>query len=270
MLVHVLALEFKMCWPWNSRCAGPHITDPPRFYLPGFRGTDAVLWHANVCAFAIAVAASPSVFLESADASACSLKAALIFSCTMGVSRPQATQAGPAQSLANDLQYVREDQQHAASSTQQSSYVPPHLQATQTFFDPEPAPAAAAAPAPVAQGYTVGAINTTQPLYCPAQQVIHHTCSASYCQFQVDQHMCTVWNKCKTYFASLSHNIQVHPVFLGATVGHYPILLHCGACNYQGMTAVRQVISHLWFWCLMQQDHQHALVPFEETHLMHQ
>ncbi|KAL0030566.1 hypothetical protein WJX79_004975 [Trebouxia sp. C0005] len=33
---------------------------------------------------------------------------------------------------------------------------------------------------------------------------------------------------------------QVHPVFLGATVGHYPILLHCGACNYQGMTAVRQ------------------------------
>ncbi|KAL0043241.1 hypothetical protein WJX82_007692 [Trebouxia sp. C0006] len=122
----------------------------------------------------------------------------------MGVSRPQATQAGPAQSLANDLQYVRKDQQHAASSTQQSSYVPPHpqVQATQTFFDPEPAPAAAAAPALVAQGYTVGAINTTQPLYCPAQ--------------------------------------QVHPVFLGATVGHHPLLLHCGACNYQGMTAVRQ------------------------------
>ncbi|KAL0017936.1 hypothetical protein WJX77_000910 [Trebouxia sp. C0004] len=122
----------------------------------------------------------------------------------MGVSRPQATQAGPAQWLANDLQHVRGDQQHAASSIQQSSYVPPHphIQATQTFFDPEPAPAAAAAPAPVTQGYTVGAINTTQPLLCPAQ--------------------------------------QVHPVFLGATVGRYPILLHCGACNYQGMTAVRR------------------------------
>lgn len=94
----------------------------------------------------------------------------------MGVSRPQATQAGPARSLADDLQQVRGDQQHVASSTQQSSYVPPHpsIQATQTFFDPEPAPAAAAAPAPVAQGYTVGAINTTQPLYCPAQQVISH------------------------------------------------------------------------------------------------
>ena len=109
----------------------------------------------------------------------------------MGVSRPQATQAGPAQSLANDLQYVRKDQQHAASSTQQSSDVPPHphVQATQMFFDPEPAPAAAAAPALVAQGYTVGAINTTQPLYCPAQQVIRHSCIAPHCQVQVDQHM---------------------------------------------------------------------------------
>lgn len=109
----------------------------------------------------------------------------------MGVSRLQATQAGPAQAMASDLQYVRKDQQQAASSTQQSSYVPPHshVQATQTFFEPEAAPAAAAAPAPVAQGYTVGAINTTQPLYCPAQQVIRHSCSASYCQFQVDQYM---------------------------------------------------------------------------------
>ena len=109
----------------------------------------------------------------------------------MGVSRPQATQAGPAQSLADDLQQVRGDQQHVPSSTQQSSYVPPHpsIQATQTFFDPEPAPAAAAAPEPVAQGYTVGAINTTRPLYCPAQQVTSHNCRASYCQFQADQHM---------------------------------------------------------------------------------
>ncbi len=129
-------------------------------------------------AYATAVVASPSLFLETrAEASACSLEVALVTSCTMGVSRPQ---AGPAQSLADDLQQVRGDQQHAASSTKQSSYVPPHpyVQATQTFFDQEPAPAAAAAPAPVVQGYTVGAINTTQPLYCPAQQVIRHSCSA--------------------------------------------------------------------------------------------
>jgi len=77
------------------------------------------------------------------------------------------------------------------------------------------------------------------------------------------------WEKCKTCFASLSHKIQVHPVFLGATVGYYPILLHCGACNYQGMTAVRRVDFHLWSWCLMQQDHQHTLVPIDDMCLLH-
>ena len=188
-----------MCWPYSSRHFGvillllgktqnaQHCTlHPPRICLPGFRDTDGKISYENFCAFATAVVASPSLFLLTrVDAFASSLKVALIICCAMGGSRPQATQAGPAQALASDLQYVRKDQQQAASSTQQSSYVPPHphVQATQTFFDPEPAPAAAAAPAPVAQGYSVGAINTTQPLYCPAPQVIRHSCSASYCQF---------------------------------------------------------------------------------------
>lgn len=126
------------------------------------------------------------VFETSADPLPVVFEFALVFSCTMGVSRPQATQASPAHTLTDDLQRVRGDQQHAALSTQQISDVPPypHVQATQTFFDPKPAPAAAAAPAPVAQGYTVGAINTTQPMYCPGQQVTCHSCSASCCQFQ--------------------------------------------------------------------------------------
>lgn len=93
---------------------------------------------------------------------------------TMDASRPQATQAGPDQSGATCSQHFRESLQPAESSTQHSSHVSanPTVQATQTFFYPAPAPAAAAAPAPVVQGFTVGAINTTQPLYCPAQQVI--------------------------------------------------------------------------------------------------
>ena len=96
----------------------------------------------------------------------------------MGASLPQVTEAGPVHAQANDLTQVRRDPQTAVSSAtqpaQQSSYVPPHpnIQATQTFFDPAPAPATAGPPAPVAQGYSVGSINTTQPLYCPAEQVI--------------------------------------------------------------------------------------------------
>lgn len=28
------------------------------------------------------------------------------------------------------------------------------------------------------------------------------------------------------------------PVFLGATVGHEPIAMHCGQCDYEGQSAV--------------------------------
>ena len=67
---------------------------------------------------------------------------------------------------------------YPSQTAQHSSYVPahPNIQATQTFFDSAPA---ASPPAPVAQGYSVGAINTTQPLYCPLQQVIYVFCSTS-------------------------------------------------------------------------------------------
>ena len=60
----------------------------------------------------------------------------------------------------------------SSQRAQQSSYVPPHpnIQATQAFFDS--APTTEPPPASVAQGYSVGPINTTQPLYCPAQQVM--------------------------------------------------------------------------------------------------
>lgn len=93
----------------------------------------------------------------------------------MGATTEQQARAGSAQPNERDSLQVRGDSQHTASSMQsgQSSYVPPHpnIQATQTFFDAPPAPAAAGAVAPAVQGYSVGAINTTQPLYCPAQQV---------------------------------------------------------------------------------------------------
>ena len=47
----------------------------------------------------------------------------------------------------------------------------PGVQATQTHYGPAPSPPVAAAPAPVAQGYSMGPVNTAQPLYSPAQQV---------------------------------------------------------------------------------------------------
>ncbi|CAL8470998.1 g10540 [Coccomyxa elongata] len=55
-------------------------------------------------------------------------------------------------------------------------------------------------PAPVAQGTSVGPMAPGAPLYCPPN--------------------------------------QDGPTFLGATVGHDPILIHCGTCGYQGMSHV--------------------------------
>ena len=58
----------------------------------------------------------------------------------------------------------------------------------------------AGAPAPVVQGAPhMGPMNTSAPLYCAPNQ---------------------------------------DPVFLGATVGHHPIPIHCGACGYQGLSHV--------------------------------
>ena len=93
----------------------------------------------------------------------------------MGAVTQQHARAEPALQNDQDSLQVRGSSQHTASSTQsgqQSSYVPPYpnIEATQTFFDSASAPAAAS-PEPVVQGYSVGAINTTRPLYCPAQQV---------------------------------------------------------------------------------------------------
>ena len=95
----------------------------------------------------------------------------------MGVQTPQATKASPEQAQTADLYQVRPDTQLAAlaAQTPQSPYAASshtNIQATQTFFEPASAPAAPGAPAPVVQGYSVGPINTTQPLYCPAQQVV--------------------------------------------------------------------------------------------------
>ena len=94
----------------------------------------------------------------------------------MGATSHQQVPIGPALQDDQDSQQVRGSSEQTAStaqSGQQSSFVPshPNLQATQTFFGSGPAPTAAASPAPAVQGCVVGAINTTQPLYCPAQQV---------------------------------------------------------------------------------------------------
>ena len=53
---------------------------------------------------------------------------------------------------------------------------------------------------PVVQGMQAGPMSTEQPLFCPAT--------------------------------------QDGPTFLGATVGHHPIPIHCGACGYQGLSHV--------------------------------
>ena len=94
----------------------------------------------------------------------------------MGVQNTHATKPSPEQAQPADLYQVRQDTQLAtpAAQTPQTAYAAPSpnsIQATQTFFEPAPAPAVPGAPAPVVQGYSVGPINTTQPLYCPAQQV---------------------------------------------------------------------------------------------------
>lgn len=90
----------------------------------------------------------------------------------MGAATQHQVPVGPASQHDQDSLQVGGTSQQTASHTQsgQPSYVPPHpnIQATQTFFDSEPA---SAPPAPAVQGYSVGAINTTQPLHCPAQQV---------------------------------------------------------------------------------------------------
>lgn len=54
-------------------------------------------------------------------------------------------------------------------------------------------------PVPVVQGTSVGPMSDA-PLYCPPT--------------------------------------QDGPVFLGATIGHDPIPIHCGACGYRGMSHV--------------------------------
>ena len=94
----------------------------------------------------------------------------------MGAPTQQQVPVGPASQNDQDSLQVRGSSQQMASSShfgQHASYVPPHpnIQATQTFFDAAPAPVAAPPPMPAVQGCSVGAINTTQPLYCPAQQV---------------------------------------------------------------------------------------------------
>ena len=59
----------------------------------------------------------------------------------------------------------------------------------------------AAMPAPIAQGSVMGPLSTAEPLYCPPD--------------------------------------QDGPTFLGATVGHQPIMIHCGTCGYQGWSHLR-------------------------------
>lgn len=46
-----------------------------------------------------------------------------------------------------------------------------NIQATQINYGPAPPQPTAAVPAPIAQGYSMGPINTAQPMHCPAQQV---------------------------------------------------------------------------------------------------
>ncbi|KAK9830673.1 hypothetical protein WJX74_001932 [Apatococcus lobatus] len=60
-----------------------------------------------------------------------------------------------------------------------------------------------AAPAPIADSNIVGPMSTAEPLYSPPD--------------------------------------QTGPTFLGATVGHQPIMIHCGTCGYQGWSHLRQV-----------------------------
>eukprot|EP00210_Caulerpa_lentillifera_P001276 g1232.t1 len=39
------------------------------------------------------------------------------------------------------------------------------------------------------------------------------------------------------------------PVFLGATVGHEPIFMHCGQCHYEGLSAISR--KRGWFNALL-------------------
>ena len=74
------------------------------------------------------------------------------------------------------------------------------LEATQTMYGPAE-PATPAIPAPAAMGQTfLGPINMAQELYSP---------------------------------------VGAGPVFLGATVGHEPVPLHCGQCGYRGPSVIR-------------------------------
>lgn len=50
-----------------------------------------------------------------------------------------------------------------------------NIEETQMHYGPAPPQPTAASPAPIAQGYSMGPINTTQPMYCPAQQVATET-----------------------------------------------------------------------------------------------
>ena len=56
-----------------------------------------------------------------------------------------------------------------------SNQPPTNIEATQTHYGPAPPQPTAASPAPIAQGYSMGPINTAQPMYCPAQQVASKT-----------------------------------------------------------------------------------------------
>ncbi|KAK9829819.1 hypothetical protein WJX72_008051 [[Myrmecia] bisecta] len=83
------------------------------------------------------------------------------------------------------------------------------------FFDSQrDRPAQVAQPAPVVEGQTVGPMSADAPLFYPAD--------------------------------------QEGPVFLGARIGHMPILLHCGTCGYQGYTECRSTrgMAH-GMWALM-------------------
>ena len=55
-------------------------------------------------------------------------------------------------------------------------------------------------PAPVVQGMQAGPVSTGQTMFFPAT--------------------------------------QDGPIFLGATIGHHPIPIQCGACGYQGLSHV--------------------------------
>ena len=82
-----------------------------------------------------------------------------------------------------------------AAATPGTYGVQPSMYYNQPSYQTLQAGMPAAGP-PVAQGSTMGPLDFSRPLFCPRE--------------------------------------QDGPTFLGATVGHHPIPIHCGACGYQG------------------------------------